>query len=91
MVYLQKKYFLSHGVVNGRLSLSPYYVMLFYMLMKFKGTVEIMNLMLGLKECNRQEVTSNLTPRKCKLRMLMEEIDLWRIFEGKAAVPTNPR
>ena len=78
-------------MVTGRLSLFPYYVILIYMLMKFKGTAGITNLMSGLKECNQQEGTSNLTPRKCRLQILMEEIDLWSIVEGKATIPTNPR
>jgi hypothetical protein len=44
---------------------------------------------LGLRECDRLEGASNFTPWKCRLQMLLEEVELWEHVKTKITIPTN--
>jgi hypothetical protein len=44
----------------------------------------------GLRECDQLEGAENFTPWKCRLQMLLEEVDLWCFVEGKVTTPINP-
>jgi hypothetical protein len=50
-----------------------------------------MAFMVGLKECGPLEGAPNSTLLKCRLQMLMEEMELWSIVKGITKVPAKPQ
>jgi hypothetical protein len=45
---------------------------------------------LGFQVCDRIKSASNFTPWKCRLQILLEEVDLLKLVEKKVTLPTNP-
>jgi hypothetical protein len=43
----------------------------------------------GLKESDQLDGASNFTPWRYTLQMLLKELDLWEIVEGKATIPID--
>jgi hypothetical protein len=46
---------------------------------------------LGLRECDMLDGASNFTPWKCRLQMLLEEVELWEHIENEIVAPTDPK
>jgi hypothetical protein len=46
---------------------------------------------LGLTKCDKVDVTSNFIPCKCRLKIILEEIEIWEHIEKEIGAPSNPK
>jgi hypothetical protein len=45
---------------------------------------------LGLTKCDKVDGASNFIPCKCRLQIILEEVEIWDHIEKEIGAPSNP-